>query len=218
MKRLIIICEGETEQQFCQTLLYTHFYSKGKIISAPKIKQSNGGIVSWKFLKKDIENLLKSDPTSLITTLIDYYGLEARHSFPNWQIAQAKTDVSKRILELENGMKEDIEESSSRRFIPYIQLHEFEGLLFNDINVFSNFFNDEEIVGKEELKNVFTKYENPEMINNHFETAPSNRLKRIIKGYDKTLYGSMLAEYIGLENLRRKSPRFNAWITTLENL
>lgn len=218
MKRLIIICEGETENEFCETVLYPYFFSKGIIVSAPKIKQSNGGIVSWKFLKKDIETHLKSDPTAFVTTLIDYYGLKAVQNFPNWHNALAKTDVNNRMLELENGMKRDIEASLINRFFPYIQLHEFEGLLFNDINIFFNLFNNGEITGKEELKSVFKNYENPEMINNHFETAPSNRLKRIIKGYEKSLYGSMMAEYIGLENLRQKAPRFNKWISTLETI
>jgi hypothetical protein len=33
-------------------------------------------------------------------------------------------------------MKEYIDESIRYRFIPYMQLHEFEGLLFNNIEVF----------------------------------------------------------------------------------
>ena len=37
---------------------------------------------------------------------------------------------------LENAMKEDIDDSVRFRFIPYIQLHEFEGLLFNNIDTF----------------------------------------------------------------------------------
>ena len=31
------------------------------------------------------------------------------------------------------------------RFVPYIQLHEFEGLLFSDINVYKNNFSKSEI-------------------------------------------------------------------------
>ena len=69
----------------------------------------------------------------------------------------------------------------------------------------------------DELENTFTEYSNPEMINNNKETAPSKRLSRIIKGYHKIVYGNILAEEIGLTNIRNKSPRFNNWINTIEN-
>lgn len=68
------------------------------------------------------------------------------------------------------------------------------------------------MVGKAELKKTFDDYDNPEMINNNKETSPSHRLKRIIKGYNKVLYGHYFAEAIGIEQIRAKSPRFNSWI------
>ena len=54
MKRLIIICEGPTEQAFCNDLLRDYFQSKDIILEAPTIKHSNGGIVAWDKLKKQI--------------------------------------------------------------------------------------------------------------------------------------------------------------------
>lgn len=56
------------------------------------------------------------------------------------------------------------------------------------------------------------------MINNNRETSPSHRLARIILGYNKIVYGNILAEAIGLERIREKSPRFNKWISKIENL
>ena len=50
------------------------------------------------------------------------------------------------------------------------------------------------------------------MINNNKETSPSHRLKRIIKGYNKSLYGHYFAEAIGIEQIRARSPRFNQWV------
>lgn len=43
MKRLIIICEGETEQEFCQDVLYPHFFDKDIQISNPTIKKNKWG-------------------------------------------------------------------------------------------------------------------------------------------------------------------------------
>jgi hypothetical protein len=45
MKRIIIICEGPTEQAFCKTNLQVHFQTKGIYIQTPLIKHSRGGIV-----------------------------------------------------------------------------------------------------------------------------------------------------------------------------
>lgn len=76
MKRVIIICEGETEKEFCTTILAPYFSKQNIYLQSPLIKKSMGGIVKWKDLKKQIENHLKSDIEVFVTTLIDYYGLE----------------------------------------------------------------------------------------------------------------------------------------------
>lgn len=218
MKRVIIICEGETEQAFCKTNLQQYFELKGIYIYCPLIKRSKGGIVRWPLLKKEIETYLKTDKSAFVTTFIDYYGLYSKHEFPCWDEAENFSDCNKRIDFLEEEMFKDVEESLRYRFIPYLQLHEFEGLLFNNIDVFYNLFPLNDIVGKTELEDIFRCYDNPEMINNSRETSPSHRLERIIRGYNKIVYGDILAEAIGLHNMRNKSPRFNQWITRLEQL
>lgn len=44
MKRLIVVCEGQTEQCFCERVLAPYFMSKGIVLVAPVIKRSHGGI------------------------------------------------------------------------------------------------------------------------------------------------------------------------------
>lgn len=39
MKRLIIICEGQTEQEFCNDVLQPHFNQLGIFIQNPTIKK-----------------------------------------------------------------------------------------------------------------------------------------------------------------------------------
>ncbi|AFC26127.1 hypothetical protein SGRA_3402 [Saprospira grandis str. Lewin] len=41
---------------------------------------------------------------------------------------------------LEQEMKNDIPDPLNQNFIPYYQLHEFEGLLFNNIETFDDLF------------------------------------------------------------------------------
>lgn len=218
MRRIIIICEGETEREFCMTILAPYFASKNIHIQSPLIKKSMGGIVKWSELKKQILLHLKSDTTAYITTLIDYYGLYNKYSFPKWDESETQPDKNLRMQMLEEAMKLDIEDVYRFRYIPYIQLHEFEGLLFNDINDFYEQIPPNELIGIDELKATFNQYENPEMINNNRETSPSQRLERIILGYNKIVYGNILAESIGLSRIREKSPRFNSWLTKIEQI
>lgn len=217
MKRVIIICEGETEREFCKNVLAPHLIHLDIFIQAPLIKRSMGGIVRWSILKKEIETHLQ-EPNVIVSTLIDYYGLYQKYNFPKWSEGEKIMNKNERMDFIENAMKEDITDAVKHRFIPYLQLHEFEGLLFNDIKLFYEQVPISELVGIEELKKTFADYDNPEMINNKKETSPSHRLKRIIKGYNKPLYGHYFAEAIGIEKIRAKSPRFNQWIEKITSL
>jgi Domain of unknown function (DUF4276) len=217
MKRIIIICEGETEREFCQSVLYPHFLSKNCLIEAPLIKKSGGGIVKWTFLKKDIESILMNDRTAVLTTFIDFYGLTDKHEFPQWSDSIRFVDKVERMQFLEEAMRNNLDDDLRYRFLPYIQLHEFEGLLFNNIDVYRSQFTSTEIRDWQELTHTIESFPNSELINDGRETAPSKRLKRLIVGYNKPIYGCILAETIGLERIRNKNPRFNRWIDTLES-
>ena len=212
---IIVICEGETEQEFCQKTLSRHLAPYNITIGSPIIGKSRGGIVKWPSLKNQITAHLRQATRSYVTTLIDYYGIETKHEFPEWEESKSIVNKEERMDFLEGRMKADINNDIQHRFIPYIQLHEFEGLLFNRIDLFDEVFEEDEIKGKDELERVFHEFDNPEMINNGKETSPSHRLERIIEGYDKVVYGNILAEKIGIEHIRNKSPRFNHWIETL---
>lgn len=218
MKRVIIICEGPTEKEFCTKILSPEFASNNIFIQSPLIKKSMGGIVKWTELRKQIQLHLKTDQKAVVTTLIDYYGLYAKYQFPGWDDAMRIVDKNSRMDFLENAMSLDIDDAFRYRYLPYVQLHEFEGLLFNDIRIFYEQIPDNELVGEMELKKTFAEFENPEMINDSKTTSPSHRLMRIINGYNKIVYGNVLAEAIGLKAIRNRSPRFNDWLCKIENL
>lgn len=215
MKRIIIICEGPTEREFCNTILAPYFEPMGIYLNAPLIKHSHGGIVPWLQLLKQIDIHLRTEKSAYVTTLIDYYGIIQKHGFPQWEESQSFPNINERVASIEQGMKASVEEKLCFRFIPYIQLHEFEGLLFSKIDVFERVIPKDDLVGLEELQQTAVTFDNPEMINNSRETSPSHRLERIVKGYDKVLYGNYLAEAIGLNIIRERCPRFNHWIETL---
>ncbi len=217
MIRIIVICEGETEQEFCKKVQAKYLANKKIFVKAPLIKKSRGGIVKWKVLKKDIERYLRNDKQLYVTTLIDYYGIKPKHAFPKWEEAMKEPDKNKRMEILETAMKQDVAEELQARFLPYLQLHEFEGLLFSCRKVFDLQFEPEEFDASK-LDEVFEVFGNPELINDTPSGCPSARLQEIIPGYNKVVYGAILAEAIGIDRIRSKCPRFAAWLTTIESL
>lgn len=215
MKRLIIVCEGETEQAFCNDVLRSHFLSRDILIEAPTIKHSNGGIVAWDTLKKQIIKHL-NEGDCIVSMLVDYYRIRDSYHFPGWMEAKEKSNLYDRMHYLFEQMSLDMDEKLRPRFIPYIQLHEFEGLLFSDISVFQNNFTKEQLDYRQ-LENAVNEFNSPEEINNGPATAPSERLKKAVAGYDKVTDGAFLAMEMGLEIIRKKCSLFNNWIERMEN-
>ena len=101
-----------------------------------------------------------------------------------------------------------------RRFVPFVVLHEFEGLLFSDCDDFARG------VGKPALSEPFqairNQFESPEHINDSPTTAPSKRVEQLIPGYVKPLLGNLAAIEIGLDKIAAACPHFNAWIAELK--
>lgn len=110
---------------------------------------------------------------------------------------------------MEQCIKEDIEDA---RFIPYIQLHEFEALLFASNKGFETFFTEKQ---KEKTLQIINSYDNPEDINTTPEGAPSKRIITIKDDYDKVLEGNLIALEVGFAKIIEKCPRFKAWIERL---
>ena len=216
MKRIIIICEGLTEIEFCKKLLRSHFF----VLNIEIQCWSLSGNISWGRLKNQIMLTLKQDATAYVTTFIDLYGLNKPELFPNWDDAiLLKKDPYQRIEKLEQSMADAFHDNVKHRFIPNFILHEFEGLLFNELSHFESEFDDNKFKNKAELVRVLNEFTNPELINETKETSPSHRLTDVIfNKFSKTIDGISLAERIGLNRIRQKSAHFNEWISKLEKV
>lgn len=210
MKTVIIICEGPTEEVFCSNLLSQYLQNSCRI----EIRLL-GGNCNWQRIRDMVEKALKQQKNALVTTFFDYYGVKTK-KFPNWKetVGINKANVRERIEILENGMLEEIDSNLRYRFIPYVQLHEFEALLFNNIEVFDEMFEFEQY-DRAELLNIFNEFPDPEMIDQGTETSPSHRLIKIIPAYRKVIQGNAIAEKIGIEQIRQKNKHFNDWIEQL---
>lgn len=213
MKRVIFIVEGDTEISFIQKCIMPYLYQKGftnpmnaqKIITNRK-KNKKGGNVAFDYLKNDIERVAATRNV-LITTFLDFFRLPT--DFPGY------TTDSLKIEQIEEAVRENISSIIDRaKFLPYIQRHEIEALMYTNMDGFNYVVDKEESLNK--LKEIINQYANPEDINSGSETAPSKRLMKIFP-YQKTTDGEIILEALPIDDIRSKCPRFNEWLENLEN-
>ncbi len=216
MKRLVIIAEGETEESFVNNILCPFFCSKGiyNSIQCFKTKHSHGGMSKYSYIKKDILNIIYEKDV-VVSMMIDFYRLPS--DFPGFNDLKVTQTHQEQANLLETRIKKDLEDSQNQlfdNFIPYIQLHEFEALVFASISGIDSLFERSEM-DYNGLMNVIQQYPNPEDINNHPDTAPSVRLKKLIFGYNKVLHGIDIINTVGMAELLEKCPRFKTWIESM---
>jgi len=216
MKKITIICEGYSELAFCKDILEPHLKKFEIQLYYELTSQSkDGGITKWANIKNQIVKIYDEDNEMVISTFLDYYGINKSLKFPKWAEAEVTADKTQRMEVLEKAMYEDVEDKI--KFIPYIQLHEYEALVFSNYDAFELLY-DAQDANLAALKQICTTYPNPEDINNIKVTAPSNRLKENINRYNKIQSGIELIKIIGLETLRNKYPMLNDWIISLEEI
>jgi hypothetical protein len=205
MVRVYIICEGSTEETFTNRLLIPYFNSKNIYLTPINLN----GTVTYGRIKKDTQKLCKQDKSAWVSTFIDYYRFPK--DFPAHNQHQNKSSYERAQL-LEEEFQKDINESN---FIAHLNIHEFEALLFSDTQAFKTVFNNQISIS---IDKINKQYSSPEHINDGPATAPSKRLQSIVKKYDKVRHGSLIAEAITLDNIRKKCRLFDAWLNKIEKL
>lgn len=105
------------------------------------------------------------------------------------------------------------EKYNGKFFFPYIELHEFEAMLFSDITRLEEAYFENDLTALKECVKMQT---NPELINDGAETAPSKRILNSITCFDKANVGVDVLERIGIENIARKCRHFAEWIKRIE--
>jgi len=171
-------------------------------------RNGRGGMVNYQHLWNTVKLLLKSSRKDfVVTTFIDFFRIP--NTMPRYEECMAKVSKIERVEALESAMNENI---GDRRFFSYIQLHEFEALLFSNNNGFAYYFPEE---CAKRTGNIVSSYENPEDINSSPEGAPSKRLLALKSDYNKVLEGNLIALEVGIMSMLEKCPRFNRWITQI---
>jgi hypothetical protein len=163
-------------------------------------------------------NHLLQDPGCITTTIIDYYGLP--DSWPGKAPAGSFDAAEDKARQVEDAIGRDVAvvmgEPNPPRFVPFVVMHEFEGLLFSDCAALSRAINQPQLLRT--LLEIRRQFATPEDINDSPETSPSKRLQALAPGYQKPLFGVLAILEIGLARIRAECPHFDGWLTKLESL
>jgi hypothetical protein len=228
MTRLLIHVEGQTEEDFVNEVLRDHLVNQGfesvgaRIVGNNRLRRRRGGIRSWPSVKKDIIKHLRQDPGCIATTMVDFYGLpkQGDGAWPG-RAAAVGQSTPKKASSVEKALLKDVIEAMGarfdpKRFVPFVMMHEFEGLLFSDCAAFGRGIGQSSLEPR--FRQVRDRFATPEDINDSPITAPSKRVEEIVPGYEKPLLGTLAVLEIGLARIRAECPHFAAWLDKLESL
>jgi hypothetical protein len=224
MNRVLIIVEGPTERAVIEQVLAPHFGKRNlslhaKVLGKPGHK---GGIRSFEAVRKEVSALMNQEPRSFVSTFFDYYGLPA--TWPGISAAQGKPAQDKARL-VETAMLETIrsslaESDNPNRFLPYIQMHEMEALLFANPSMMASAFERPDLASS--FSEIVRQCGECEEIDDNPNTAPSRRIAGLFPGYRKgaslLAHAPIIISRIGVDAVRQACPHFSDWLSKLEQL
>lgn len=234
--RVLVVVEGQTELAVLNSTLAPHLGLLGvslhpKVVGRPGHK---GGVYrSFASITKEIVNFFKQEPNAVLSTFFDFYAMP--NDWPG--VKQAKeakahgmsiSDVAKLV---EFSWLGEIRVKTAQlpcpaRFIPYIQMHELETLLFASPKDMAEAFLQPQL--KDIFQNIVTECGGCENINDQPQSAPSKRIESIFPGYrkgrdknkeeDRRPHAPIITARIGLSDIRKACPHFDQWVTQLETI
>ena len=224
MKRLYLTVEGQTEAAFATGVLTPHLANFAVFLSPPRFtglhrrrrgRIPQGGLLNtFGHALSDMHTWMLEDqsPDARFSMMVDLYSLP--HDFPDYTIGMSKSTGTEQALTLEQSLIASIGDT---RFIPYLQVHEYEALVLVDPRRISTIYEISN-ADLEALCQECESYDSPEEINHGQHSHPKFRIQARIPKYDENVAGPLLAEAIGLQTLRERCPHFGRWLTRLEQL
>lgn len=224
MKRLYMTVEGQTESAFATNILAPHLASFDVFLSEPRYtglvsrrsgRIPRGGLKStFVHTLSDMRNWMKEDrhDDARFTTMIDLYSIPS--DFPGFEIAMSYHNGAARAESLCNSLANELRD---QRFIPYIQVYEFEALVLVEPERIRTYcqVSEKEI---RRLANECRQFSSPEEIDGGTHSHPKFRIKKRVPEYRENLFGHRIIRDIGLHKVRQRCPSFGKWLATLEGL
>jgi hypothetical protein len=228
--RVFFLVEGFSEENLVNRILGPHLANFSVDCFAMKVttqRDKRAGVIfkgggrSYQKVRNDLENLINQwhgKPNVWFTTLFDVYDLPL--DFPSRDTSFKIKDDYVKVSALEAAWAKDVESLDTQRFVPHLQLHEFETLLFSKIEALNTLF-IEETKAVQQLAASVAKFENPENINHTENGAPSKRIISFISAYQRYKRDGQsgainVLEVIGLPTIRKRCRHFDAWLQKLE--
>jgi uncharacterized protein DUF4276 len=210
---LTVLCEGQTEARFVERTLKPFLASRGVYVRPPiALNRKRFGVVSrdalYRAIKLEVGRLRGHQ---YLTSMIDLYALPDDFA--------GRTDASQSSSERAAGIENSLTQvMPSRNWIPYIQLHEFESLIYVDLDHIQRQYPQMDLtIGLRDLRSDVGRL-SPEEIDDGHATAPSKRLLRHIPIYAKAIAGPAIVDSIGIQRLKEACPHFRQWVEKLEAL
>lgn len=220
MIRVHVICEGQTEEEFVRHLLAPALLDKQVSLLPSCIGKvgHKGGNVKLNRLSLDVKERLLRDRRCYCTTLFDYYALPG--DFPGKAEGASCADIGDKQTHIVQALSawslDSLGHQPASRFIPYVQMYEFEGLLFSDPSRMARAIGRPDT--EDDLRKIRSAFSTPEWINDSPDTAPSKRIAILFPAYDKPEHPLLATQEIGLDTIRRECPLFDDWLKRLETL
>ena len=198
MRNVYVVCEGQTEANFVNRALIPVFYDRMNLIprtvvtsrDARKGSVHKGGMSSYAKAYNTIEVSLKDALRhgGFVTTMFDFYALPK--DTPGIDAVPCIADAYQKAAGIESSMLQAVSAEYRGIYHPYIQLHEFEALVFCNLGGLEEEYFEADI---DKLHDCLDKQPNPELINGGEATAPSKRILSCIPSYDKVETGVKIA-------------------------
>lgn len=217
MTRVYVVVEGQTEESFVKEVL-AEILLPHSVYLTPLLLRRTGGNPTFGRLKRDVIVQLKQDHSAYCSTMLDFYGLGT--DFPGLPLPGKLPNIEK-VRRLEQAMKADIASElpdlrADQRFLPYLQLHEYEGLLFSNPSAFAQGIYKPDLAAS--FQEIRAGFQTPEDINDRPGQAPSKQVAKLCPSYEKPFHGTLAAIQVGVGAMRQECPHFRAWLEQLESL
>ncbi len=225
--RLFVHVEGQTEEEFVNEVLALELYKVGytsvsaRICGAARARKRRGGICGWTTFREEVARHLRGDGDVYATTFVDFYALPSGGptGWPGRDTCGG-LQVYQKAKHIEAALKADFVANYgidlSQRFLPFIAMHEFEGLLFSDPHLMAVGMGFDWLSA--DFQTIRDSFATPEHINDSRVTAPSKRILALAPGYNKILHGNVAALEVTLPRIREQCPVFHDWMNELELL
>ena len=222
MLEVLVLCEGQTEREFCNGLLSPCLAEHGVAMRATlrgKPQRKRGGMCGWDVYQRELIRLPGGRRDCHVAVLADYYKMDG--TWPGRPEAP-KRDPLDRGRFVEQSLRQAMEPRLGSRFHPCVALHEFESLMFVSPRISADTLSRAGSGGHsaglaKDLAAVVAEFDGSvELINDSEVGAPSKRLQQLVPGYDKVAFATLVAGAVGIDNLRKGCPWLDRWLDGLE--